>query len=326
MSSARLFHRDGRAGLVGEPSPSVRDPIALQQVAAAQQGLVTMRQCATAGYTPDDVKKHVRSKFWARLARGVYLLDADLQPEPFPSRVVARAAQLAAGPEAAVVLHDAAELHGIKGLRDTRRVHLSLPGNAAVPRRLGHRDVVPHQFVIRPGDLTVVDGMLTTTVVRTLADLLLHVDRMSAVSALDSALFSGLVTRDDLDAVEGLMRGRRNAAVSRTWLGLADGRAESPLETRGRLVCVDARLPPDVLQAEIRRTDGTVAARADLLWSRSRLIAEADGAEFHDRPDALFRDRERQNELAALGYTVVRFTWQDTLDSEQLPRMIRRFL
>ncbi|MCP2325947.1 hypothetical protein HDA40_004454 [Hamadaea flava] len=168
--------------------------------------------------------------------------------------------------------------------------------------------------------------MLTTTVVRTLADLLLHVDRMSAVSALDSALFQGLVTPAELDSVEGLIRGRRNAVVSRTWLGLADGRAESPLETRGRLVCVDARVAPDSLQAEIRRADGTVVARADMLWSKSRLIGEADGAEFHDRPDALYRDRERQNELVALGYTVIRFTWQDTLDPERLPAIIRRFL
>ncbi|NUT17681.1 MAG: type IV toxin-antitoxin system AbiEi family antitoxin domain-containing protein [Hamadaea sp.] len=287
---------------------------------------MTMRQCAAAGYTPDDVKKLVRSKFWARLARGVYLLDADLQPEPFQSRVLARAAQLGAGSQAAVVLHDAAELHGIKGLRDTDRIHLSLPGNAAVPRRMCHRQVVPHQFVLRPVDLTMVDGMLTTTVVRTVADLLLYVDRMSAVSALDSALFQSLLAPDDLPLVEGLIRGRRNAAISRTWIGLADWRSESPLETRGRLVCVDAGLPPDELQATICRPDGSIAARADMLWQRSRLIAEADGAEFHDRPEALYRDRERQNELAALGYTVVRFTWQDTLDGDRLPSMIRRFL
>ncbi|NUT33009.1 MAG: type IV toxin-antitoxin system AbiEi family antitoxin domain-containing protein [Hamadaea sp.] len=304
----------------------MRHPNALQRIAAKQQGLVTTLQCAAAGYTRDDVKKHVRSKFWARLTRGVYLLDADLIPDPLPNRLLARAAQLAAGPLAAAVLHDAAELHGIKGLRQVDRIHVTLPGNGAVPRRLGHCEVVPHQFVLRPGDLTMVDGMLVTSVVRTLADLLLHVDRAEAVSALDSALFQGLLEEDERATVEALMRGRRNAALSRTWLGLADGRAESPLETRGRLCCRDAGLRPDDLQAVIHRPDGSVAARVDMLWRRTRLVAEADGAEFHDRPDALYRDRDRQNELAALGYTVVRFTWKDTLDPQRLPRMIKRFL
>jgi hypothetical protein len=304
----------------------MRDPIALQQTAARQQGLVTTEQCEAAGYTRDDVKKHVRSRFWARISRGVYMLDADLQPEPWPPRLLARAAILAAGDRAAAVLHDAAELHGLKGLRDDHKIHISLPGHGAVPRRLGHREVVPHQFVLAPHDYTVVDGMLTTTTLRTVADLFLHVDRMAAVSVLDCALHRGLLSYADIPLLERLMRGRRGAAVGRTWLGLADGRAESPLETRGRLWCVDARIPPDELQTVIARPDGTPVARVDMLWRAARLICEADGAEFHDRPDALFKDRHRQNELIAMGYTVVRFTWRDTLDPYRIPAMIRRFL
>ena len=122
------------------------------------------------------------------------------------------------------------------------------------------------------------------------------------------------------------MWGRRGAVIRRPWLGLADGRAESPLETRGRLRCHDAGMLPDELQAVIRRPDGSTAARVDMLWHEPRLVAEADGAAFHDQPDALFKDRHRQNELAALGFTVVRFTWQDTTDASRLPRMLRRFL
>lgn len=319
-----VIHRVSRRRANHSTIGRVKDPIALQRLAAGQNGLVTAQQCVVAGYSPDEIKKHVRSKFWERITRGVYLLDADLRPER-PRHLLARAALLAAGEEAALVLHDAAELHGLSGLRDDKRIHLSLPGNGAVPRRLGDRDVIPHQFVLSPGDYTIIRGLRTTTIERTLADLVLNVDRDSAVSVLDNALFRGVLRQDDLPTVEGLMSRRRGAVLRRPWLGLADGRAESPLESRGRLRCVDAKMPPDELQAEIRRPNGSLAARVDMLWRGAGLVAEADGAEFHDRPDALFRDRERQNELIAMGFKVVRFTWQDTVDVNRLPNMLRRF-
>jgi very-short-patch-repair endonuclease len=52
---------------------------------------------------------------------------------------------------------------------------------------------------------------------------------------------------------------------------------------------------------------------ADLAWPGARLLGEADGASVHNRPEAVFRDRWRQNELANAGWTIVRFTWEDTL-------------
>jgi hypothetical protein len=60
-----------------------------------------------------------------------------------------------------------------------------------------------------------------------------------------------------------------------------------------------------------------------MLWSARNLIAKADGAQFHDRPDALFRNRLRQNELISAGSAVIRFTWEDTLSAVRLPAMVR---
>jgi very-short-patch-repair endonuclease len=40
-----------------------------------------------------------------------------------------------------------------------------------------------------------------------------------------------------------------------------------------------------------------------------------DGSAAHDDPHALYRDRLRQNELTALGWTVLRFTWADVVRS-----------
>ena len=83
-----------------------------------------------------------------------------------------------------------------------------------------------------------------------------------------------------------LLFGRRGAAKARGWIEQADGRAESPLETRARLRCADGGVPPDELQAVIADASGRVLARVDLLWRAARLIGEADGGEVHDRPDA----------------------------------------
>jgi len=113
------------------------------------------------------------------------------------------------------------------------------------------------------------------------------------------------------------------AIAAREWLGQADGRAESPLETRGRLRCVDAGIGPDDLQVSLTDGRGTFIGRVDLYWRHQRLVAEADGAEFHDQPEALYRDRERQNDLMAAGFTVIRFTWEDVLSRSRLPRMVQ---
>ena len=46
---------------------------------------------------------------------------------------------------------------------------------------------------------------------------------------------------------------------------------------------------------------------------RSKLAIEVDGFEHHSTPEAFQHDRTRQNELVALGWTVLRFTWHDVV-------------
>ncbi|BCJ71893.1 hypothetical protein CS0771_14370 [Catellatospora sp. IY07-71] len=299
----------------------------VQRIAETQDGLITAAQCRALGIAADRVKWFVRSRLWMTVTRGVYLVDADLRGTVLPLRALVRAGRLACGPEAVVVLHSAALLHGIDGLRqDERAIHLSLPGDRAIPKRLGDGRLMPHQLVIDPADIVEIDGMRVTSALRTVADLLLVTDRYAAVSVLDSALHRLAFTEHELPGLYRLLAGRRGAIAARKWIDQADGRAESPLETRARLRCADAGLAPDELQAVIRAADGTVLARADMLWHRARVIGEADGAEVHDRPEAVFRDRHRQNALANAGYTVLRFTWSDTLTPDRIPTVVRRAL
>jgi very-short-patch-repair endonuclease len=49
----------------------------------------------------------------------------------------------------------------------------------------------------------------------------------------------------------------------------------------------------------------------DLAFPAQRLAVEIDGRAFHSDPQAFQRDRHRQNDLVAAGWTILRFTWSD---------------
>jgi very-short-patch-repair endonuclease len=291
-------------------------------VSAGQDGVVTAAQCREAGLSRDVVQQHCRARRWLRLSRGAYLVDSEDIREP-PRRAVIRASLLSAGPEAVAVLDTAAEVLGIAGLPRSPVVHVSVPPNGARPRRVCEPDARIHQFVLRPDEVMVVDGAAVTTPVRTLADLVLRVDRFNAVSLLDSALHFRFIVPEDWERIRASLWRRRGALRAAPWLAEADGRAESPLETRVRLRAVDGEVSPDELQYRVRDRFGSVIAIVDLAWVRAGVIGEADGVDAHDNPTAVFRDRQRQNAIVAAGFVPVRFTWADTLGPAAVPRLIR---
>ncbi|GGM43339.1 hypothetical protein GCM10011608_30040 [Micromonospora sonchi] len=295
----------------------------VRRVAATQDGVVTLGQARTAGFSVHEVHRLCRAGRWRAVARGAYLVDADLH-DGVPRRAQIRAAVASFGPSAAAVLSTAAELHRLAGPGPTDEIHLSVPSCAAKSNRRDHPQVTLHQLVIDPRHLVQVNGVPATGPVRTVADLILRLDRYSAVCLLDSGLNQRLVVADDLSEIQRLIRGRRGAVAARNHLAEADGRAQSPLETRTRLCCVDGKVPPDVLQLEVRDHDGYLLGVGDLGWRRHRIVAEADGRDVHSTPDAVFADRRRQNRMLNAGWTVLRFTWADTLRPDYIPWTVRQ--
>ncbi|MEU7771516.1 type IV toxin-antitoxin system AbiEi family antitoxin domain-containing protein [Micromonospora taraxaci] len=295
----------------------------VRRIAADRDGIVTLAQARAAGLSVHEVRRLCRAGRWRAVARGSYLVDADLY-DGVPRRARIRAAVTSFGPAAVAVLSTAAELHRLAGMRATESIHLSVPGPAARPARLAHPQVVVHQLVVPPAHLVQVDGITTTKPLRTLADLCLRADRYSAVSVLDSAVNRRLVAPDDLLSIPPFIRGRRGAIAARGYLAEADGRAQSPLETRARLRCVDGKVAPDTLQLEVRDDDGCLLGIGDLGWRGPRVIAEADGRDAHGTPEAVFADRRRQNRLVNAGWTILRFTWQDTLRPDYIPWTVRQ--
>lgn len=52
----------------------------------------------------------------------------------------------------------------------------------------------------------------------------------------------------------------------------------------------------------------------DFVWRDLRVVAEVDGYAFHASARSFAEDRQRDAELTAAGYRVLRFTWADLVE------------
>jgi very-short-patch-repair endonuclease len=274
------------------------------RLAARQDGALTCAQALDAGLTDAQIRVLVRSGEWLRPFRGALLV-----PGAHPERGRVRAAILLR-PGALACGVTAARLHRLDGLpmsSPDEPVHL-LASAGASRTQPKSSSLVMHWGRVRPEEVAAVSGLRVTAVTRTLADLVLAGDRATAVGMLDAALHDGSIV--GLAEVGHSVAGRPGATRAAAWLKLADGRAESPLETRLRLLLADAGLAPEALQWPVT-VNGRIVARLDLAWPSRLVCVEADGAAVHSQPRALYRDRHRQNLLVAAGWIVLRFTGTD---------------
>jgi hypothetical protein len=177
-----------------------------------------------------------------------------------------------------------------------------------VPRTWGH--AVMTGVRVHRRDLEAEDTCTTTTsLLRTALDCARELPLREALVVCDAALRVGL-DEVGLRTAARLARGKGAAAV-RAVVALADGRAESPIESCLRLVA--GRLGDVVAQVWI---DGV--GRVDLLL---------DGFEHHSDRARYREDRRRANALAVLGYTLLRFSYEDIVHHEaEVAEVIARVL
>ena len=156
-----------------------------------------------------------------------------------------------------------------------------------------------------------------TTAARTLVDAARSWSELPAVAALDAALLRGLTTRAELTRV--LSRQTRVAGIPRAVraVELADGRAESWLETLGRLTFAAVGLPPFVPQVELW-SRGTLLKVVDGWYPEAAVAVEFDGQVKYRRPrfgrtpeDELWREKRTEDALRSLGVRFVRLAAED---------------
>lgn len=312
----------GHARVMTDTTLTHRSVAALAQ---RQGGVVLRRQAHESGMTHDQIRSLVRQGHWTALHHGVYLTTAR-GPDPRPP-LLARlwAAHLRCGPNSVIAMGGAARLLRLQGLPEAMpHVDVILPRGRHLRPDLRLR---LHSATLGPGEVVLRRGLPTTSAVRTLADLLLRVPEEQGLSLLDSALRQGLVT--DLSAVDRALRYRPRADRARAVLPLADGRAESPLESVTRLDCVRGGVPPDELQYRVLDRSGRQLARTDFCWRRGLrrpLLGEVDGRGERTLSEPVGTERFRQNRLTLGDYALIRFTWADTEQPGQVAAMVRAAL
>ncbi|WP_101948564.1 DUF559 domain-containing protein [Mycobacterium sp. 3519A] len=215
-----------------------------------------------------------------------------------------RGLDFACGTPVPVCLSTAAALHGFDTEQPADLHVLSPPGS-----RLRNADgLVVHRRDGAP--LVRVSERLATSPAWTAVEVARSVHRPRALATLDAALRSGTCQRADLSQAAAQQAGRRGIVAVRELIPVADGLAESPMESEARLKMIDGGLPLPVLQHEILDGNGEWR-RVDFAWPEQRLAVEYDGEDWHSGPEAMRRDRRRQAALQDVGWTVFAIVFED---------------
>lgn len=227
-----------------------------------------------------------------RIWHGVYSLGFADQAQRL------RGLDISSGEDVAMCLATAARAYGFD-TEDDDTLHVLNP--------LGHQLRAADALVVHRREgapLQTVSGRLATAPAWTAIEVARSLRRPRALATLDAALRSGHCNRAELARATTAQAGRRGIVNVRALLPLADGLAESPMESEARLVMIDGGLPVPELQFEIVDSRGQ-RRRVDFAWPRHKIAAEYDGSEWHSGPDAMRQDRERLAALQDLGWVLV---------------------
>lgn len=250
---------------------------------------------SASGFTPHTLNTY------KRLHEDVYI-----DPEvPLGPLLRARAADLYARGTGVLGGLSAAAVHGAGFIDDDE------PAELIRPRRASHRtstDLVVRNQDLRAREITRARGMLVTSPARTAFDLGRRRGRDAATVRLDALLRATGIGAGDVRAVAHAHPRMHGTPRLRALLPLVDPGAESPPETRTRLLIVDSGLPVPRTQVRIADGRGRIVARADLGWPQWRVAVEYDGAWHWEKTGQRGYDIVRHERLTALGWRVVRVT------------------
>jgi hypothetical protein len=274
--------------------------------AFTQDGVFTRAQARAQGWSDSRQRRLVRDGLWVSVAGSVFR-HRDVEEGPWQrARAVALSGRVPSHSTAAAIWGyaiPAADCHGI------------VEHGGGPSRRLqDHR--------LRPPvtDLVQLGGMRITSERRTLADLLCHEQFESSLATVTDALRRGLLVPGDLAMVARAASGRRGARRAHLIALTCVGGPWSVLEWRfQRIACsISGGWAFNVDISDGRGLIGPV----DAFLEESGIVVELDGKRFHG-PERFQLDRTRDQRLVALGYVVLRFTWDDL---ERRPDEVRAII
>ncbi|MGZ5391142.1 MAG: endonuclease domain-containing protein [Mycobacterium sp.] len=214
----------------------------------------------------------------------------------------AMAAWLWSGRRATVAGLSAAALHGSKW------IDAELPAELIRPVACEVKGIVIRRDCLDETETCVVRGLAATTPARTAYDLGRRGTPTQAVVRLDALANATDLKPEDVAALLPLHRGARGLPQLRDAIALMDGGAESPQETRTRLLLIAAGFPRPETQIVVCDKFGEFVGRVDMGYRTWKVAIEYDGPQHWDGPEAHARDIERIADLEAQGWIVIRLS------------------
>ncbi|MGB7797142.1 MAG: DUF559 domain-containing protein [Pseudonocardiaceae bacterium] len=253
---------------------------------AVQRGLLTERV--------------LRGPRYRRLFPDIYVLAG--APTDLAAR--SQAALLLAPGQCVLSGYSAAELLGAGCAPAEANAELTVPGGdfREQPGLTIHRDLL--------ADDEILDPLGVTTALRTAWDLARWLPTVEAVVAMDALARVGRFTPQAVLRIQSRYPRARWRRRVPAVIDLSDPRAESPMETRSRMVLVLRGLPRPELQYTVYDELGEFVARLDMAYLWLKLAIEYDGRG-HLTAWQQQSDARRLNRLDAAGWSVLRFTAPD---------------
>jgi hypothetical protein len=227
----------------------------------------------------------------------------------------AEAVWLWSGGRGVVAGLSAAALHGAKWI-DPKS-----PAEINQSSRHKTAGVLLHSDALTDAEICVLGGIRTTTPARTAFDLGRRRGIVRAVMRTDALLQSADLKSADVQVLVDTHRGMRGLVQLRQVLDLADDGAESPQETRLRLLLTAEGLRPSHTQIEVF-DHGSFVGRLDMGWPEWKVGVQYDGYQHWTDPQQRTLDIEQDARYRELGWHIVR-VGADLLRYRQ-PTIIRR--
>ncbi|CAN5564743.1 type IV toxin-antitoxin system AbiEi family antitoxin domain-containing protein [soil metagenome] len=269
----------------------------LDEYLRQHDGVITLAQAQAAGLDKHAVSRRVRSGHWRRCAPGVYFVD----DRPFSTAARIRATVWSYGPQAAASGLAAAWWHELISVGPAI-VEVTVPrdsnGRKHPQSKVRRRD-------LKPSDVIELRGLRITSLDLTTIEA--AVRRGGSASIMDTAL----QRHTELPALwRAHMRntGRYGSPAARLLLQAARDGARSP----GERILIQLLKNAGITGWKTNYPVG--GYKVDVAFPGKKVAIETDGFAFHSDPDAFRKDRIRQNRITLLGWTVLRFTWQDLIE------------
>lgn len=184
------------------------------------------------------------------------------------------------------------------------------PAEVTVPHRGQRRpaDLLVNRSHLSPGEITQVKGLQVTSPVRTAYDLARRGDLVERVVAVDRLANVHRFDPDLLLQFGARNRGARGNGLVPSVLAHADRRSGSPMETRLRMLIVQAGLPRPEVQWVVQDERTRTAVWLDLAWPDVMIGIEYEGEGSHTEPAQVLRDVGRYTWLVDKGWRIYRYT------------------